>query len=136
MPPTKYTPLNEPVETYELQSFNGKARREHYVYIASDERGRILYVGETIDIYRRFSQHSRESAWYTEMAHVKVEVFLSKDEARRRETHLILRFAPPHNIDKVDRRTTEQRRWARQQAELRARQVPRDIDDYHLRQRM
>lgn len=69
----------------------------HYVYLASDSRGRLLYIGVTTDVFRRMGNHADRAPWYPNLAHLEVEEHASRDEALRREAHLIRRFAPKHN---------------------------------------
>jgi predicted GIY-YIG superfamily endonuclease len=121
MPPPPYI---TPSETREFATCNGNSRGEHYVYLASDKRGRILYIGQTVDLFARFAQHRQQASWYPDLAHVKVDVFHHRDDALRWERYLIERWNPPHNIDHVNRRSAESIRWARQHAEWRARRVP------------
>lgn len=123
-------PYIKPSETREFGSLNGKARGEYYVYIVSDERGRLLYIGTTNDLFTRFAQHRTKANWYGDMAHVKVEVFHRQDDARRWEYYLIGRFNPPHNIKGVHHKTAEHIRWARQHAEWRQRRVPSERVPY------
>lgn len=68
-----------------------------YVYVASDERGRVLYVGIAVDVYRRLGQHAQNSEWYELCAHLRVEDYRARMLAQAREAHLIGIHAPPFN---------------------------------------
>jgi len=91
-------PYTEPLETSADRALAGRGGKKTYVYLASDERGRLLYVGITSDIYRRFGQHAAKAVWYPKMAHLATELYATRDQAARRERQLIERYDPPHNI--------------------------------------
>lgn len=91
-------PYREPLETSEHRAVSNQGDGKTFVYLASDELGRLLYVGITSDVYRRLGEHAGASAWYGKMAHVATELYPSRQQAARREQQLIERHAPPHNI--------------------------------------
>ena len=86
----------QPSETHEFAPLK-RQPGVHYVYLASDARGRLLYVGIAEDVYRRLGQHAAASEWYDAMEHLTVEVHRSKEQAANREALLISVHAPPHN---------------------------------------
>lgn len=102
----------EPIEVHESTALS-KRGDLNYVYLVSDDRGRLLYVGVTSDIYARFGQHARQSLWYPYMAHMAVEVHSTRRQAEMRERRLIGLYDPPHNSDhKVPTHSAHFRRHA------------------------
>lgn len=83
------------------------ARREHFVYRAFDAKGQLLYVGCTMDLDRRYKEHSARkhpSRWW----HLAVRFVLSGpynyDTGRRLEREAIRSEAPIWNTDEPRRK--------------------------------
>lgn len=94
-----HTPTQPLVVIEHEAALNRRDEDITYVYIASDLRGRIIYVGITHDVYVRMAGHSRNSAWYPQMRHLRTEVHRTREDAGRRERELIRLYCPPYNKD-------------------------------------
>lgn len=67
-----------------------------WVYWLRGTDGRLLYVGVTGNLRRRFQQHAGKSWWSTVACREGVR-FPNRDGALQAETALIRRYRPPHN---------------------------------------
>lgn len=75
--------------------------KRHYVYRHFDAEGRVLYVGCSIDVERRFRQHLFESTWWAmKVARTKITVHPTRAEGRRVEKAEIRNLEPLHNSEK------------------------------------
>lgn len=72
--------------------------RNHFVYRAYDEAGRLLYVGVTRSPSTRRAWHRYNSAWFTDVTSVRMTGPLPASDARDLEFRLICDEAPLHNI--------------------------------------
>ncbi len=114
--------IPEPLERREHHAVSGRDGDRTYVYLASDEVGRLLYVGITSDVYKRFADHASKSAWYPRMAHVRTELYRTRLDAADRERQLIDRHCPPYNVALQTRRHSL--RYIRHVAEATRLRVP------------
>ncbi len=112
----------EPIETSSHSAVPRRGGDKTYVYLASDELGRLLYVGITSDVYRRMGQHAVASPWYDKMAHVATELYATRRQAAKREQQLVERHDPPHNT--MLKKRAEAQRNMRRVAEAKAKRVP------------
>lgn len=70
-----------------------------YVYRAYCRCGDLLYVGITSDLFRRFAAHARQRApWELKLVRVAWDLYATRDQAERVETHLIATLHPIHNV--------------------------------------
>lgn len=69
---------------------------ETIVYRFYAEDGRLLYVGITEEVAKRFLRHS-ERLWWPEALTVRLEVYAARSEALAVEAHAISNEAPVHN---------------------------------------
>jgi len=60
--------------------------------------GSLLYVGISDQVLARWSSHSRERPWWSEVQRFEVEQFDSRDDALRAEAQAIVDERPLHNI--------------------------------------
>lgn len=67
------------------------------LYKLYDKDDRLLYIGITSDIVRRFRQHSQEKEWWWDVADIEVVRFLTRQAARTEEHLLIMMLHPVHN---------------------------------------
>jgi hypothetical protein len=95
MTPERYAHA-DPLATFELDVTPRNAGR-HFVYFASDQTGRLLYVGVTGDIFVRVSQHAVTAPWYPDMHHLRVETYPTRADAENREAEAIATLSPAHN---------------------------------------
>jgi excinuclease UvrABC nuclease subunit len=71
-------------------------RAEHYVYRLLGPRGKVLYVGCSMNLELRLKDHGRNRQWW---AKVSTEGPFDYFTARRRERELIEELQPPRNIE-------------------------------------
>lgn len=88
--------------------------REHYVYRAFDDGGRLLYVGCSYDLPARLKAHKGSSLWHCLMASMKVAGPYNYETARQFEHDAIESERPQFNytsehrlIDYMRRRMIE-----------------------------
>ena len=67
-----------------------------YRFYAND--GTLLYIGITISPPQRFKQHSRDKAWWNEVARIELVQFNSREELENEEKNAISREHPKYNI--------------------------------------
>lgn len=70
---------------------------EHVVYRLRDDEGALLYVGITNDIRRRFSQHQKDSKWWSQVVACQVEFHPTRDAAADAEYEAIRDEFPLYN---------------------------------------
>lgn len=63
-----------------------------YRFYAND--GTLLYIGITISPPQRFKQHSRDKAWWNEVARIELVQFNSREELENEEKNAISREHP------------------------------------------
>lgn len=80
-----------------------------FVYSAYDTDGRLLYVGETNNLFRRFfwpsKGHADSSSWWPLAVRMTVSVYRTKRDAQTAEAFLIERLQPPFNRKRGARRS-------------------------------
>lgn len=59
--------------------------RTHYVYRAFDADGRLLYIGCTVDLAKRMSQHRKSAEWWEFVAELTTHSYPSRSTARAAE---------------------------------------------------
>lgn len=67
------------------------------VYRCSDESGRLVYVGQTNDLYRRAAQHRSQTWWWSMVADIYVEAFADEESAKVAEKAAITSERPTFN---------------------------------------
>lgn len=72
----------------------------HVLYRMYSEVGKLLYVGISARPADRLSTHKRVQGWWTAVARIDLEHFLTEEEARNAETAAILAEKPAFNIQK------------------------------------
>lgn len=73
-----------------------------YRFYAND--GTLLYIGITISPPQRFKQHSRDKAWWNEVARIELVQFNSREELENEEKNAISREHPKYNITHIYRK--------------------------------
>jgi predicted GIY-YIG superfamily endonuclease len=71
------------------------------LYRHLDAKGRLLYVGISMSVMRRVSQHSACSHWFREVASITLEWFPSLELALKAEAKAIAAEKPAHNVQGV-----------------------------------
>lgn len=66
------------------------------VYIMRDNDDTVIYVGISVQPLSRLTHHER-SAWFTQVATIRLEHFSSHQDALNRERDLIRQHTPTHN---------------------------------------
>ncbi len=62
------------------------------------DRDGLLYVGISLNVFARISQHKREKHWFDEVTDISVTHFDSRDEALDEEARAIKQEFPKYNI--------------------------------------
>lgn len=75
------------------------ARREHYVYRLLTKRGKTLYIGCSMNLKLRLSEHRRHGGYGHAIHRVKCYGPYSYDAARALERRLIEAEEPPFNTE-------------------------------------
>ena len=68
------------------------------MYRFYDGQGKLLYVGITIDPWRRWREHVQEKPWYPQVKHQAVTWYDAEWQARKAETRAIRTERPEFNI--------------------------------------
>lgn len=68
------------------------------IYVFRDAEGEIIYVGCTVDLTRRLTEHRCKSPWWDEVAQVDHFDFADEALARERERDAIRAVRPRHNF--------------------------------------
>jgi predicted GIY-YIG superfamily endonuclease len=72
--------------------------RKGYLYRLFDARGRLLYVGISLDPDRRVQQHRRTKSWGSAIHLVKTKEYPTIGHAMEAEKQAIENEAPIHNV--------------------------------------
>ena len=70
---------------------------ETYLYRHFDKKDRLLYVGISLSLLQRLSQHKRNSHWFKKISKVVPERFASRELALEAEKKAIAEECPRHN---------------------------------------
>lgn len=68
------------------------------LYRMYDEGGSLLYVGISLRMAQRLSEHRADKEWWPEIGTVKLEHFDQRNKAEEAERHAIARENPRYNI--------------------------------------
>jgi len=71
---------------------------EHCLYRFFDVEGELLYVGITMNPSSRWKAHGRDKAWWTEVAHIAIEVHPDREAVLEAEQEAIAAEAPKYNV--------------------------------------
>lgn len=96
------------------------------VYRCFDAEGRLLYVGCSVNAYRRLGQH-RRAVWFPELARFTVTRYKTLRIARAIEAAAIIAENPIHNVLRTAYIPDEDQRAA-------ARATVLEFDDFELAQ--
>jgi excisionase family DNA binding protein len=77
---------------------DGAPGADHWVYLAYDDAGVLLYVGVTSRGIVRFTQHAANHAFAADIARFDIEHFPTRQAALEREREHISRRGPRHNL--------------------------------------
>lgn len=72
-------------------------RAQHTLYRLFNAAGELLYIGLSYDVHRRFWDHSRDKAWWGDVADYQLETYPSHDALTNAERVAIRRENPLHN---------------------------------------
>jgi hypothetical protein len=67
------------------------------VYRLYDDRGDLVYVGLSLRMAERMSQHRMQSDWWESVTRIEIERFPDRCGAEKRERELIAMERPKHN---------------------------------------
>lgn len=79
------------------------------IYRMFNAGGALLYVGQTGNLPTRLDTHRSKKPWWTEVASITVEHFVSRDAALDAERRAILRESPEYNVTPAEHGS---RAWA------------------------
>ena len=68
------------------------------IYSLFDESGRLLYIGKTKNLTRRYKEHITTQPWKSEIAFVRIETVYCVKCAANIELRRIRQEQPPYNI--------------------------------------
>jgi hypothetical protein len=68
------------------------------LYRYYDDEGSLLYVGVSLGAIARLQQHRCKSAWFDDVATVKIEKLKTRKDALRAEAVAIKAEVPVHNV--------------------------------------
>jgi DNA-binding XRE family transcriptional regulator/predicted GIY-YIG superfamily endonuclease len=80
------------------------------VYVLYSADNHCLYVGQSAHLIERLRTHNSASAWYGQVATIKIEHATSRGFAMCREAELIRSLKPIHNVVGVERDVLKARR--------------------------
>lgn len=72
--------------------------RTHFVYLAFDQAGELLYIGQTRRPHSRAEAHRSSSPWFQDAARFRMLGPYSKSVALTLERRLIEQRQPAHNV--------------------------------------
>jgi predicted GIY-YIG superfamily endonuclease len=72
------------------------------LYRFFNAQNELLYVGITNNPFNRFSGHSSDKSWFSEISHATLEHYQNRAAVDRAETNAIKSENPKYNIAKVD----------------------------------
>ena len=75
--------------------------RPAVVYRIFDAAGVLLYIGRTMRLGLRLSEHRKAQPWWPEVANIDLALFDDADDAKREERRAILAEHPRHNKERL-----------------------------------
>lgn len=72
------------------------------VYTVTDKQGRVIYVGQTNNLFSRMAQHRNRSKWWPHAHRVTWQEMRTRVGALRLEERLIRTHQPPFNVQGKD----------------------------------
>ena len=75
------------------------SNRQHFIYRAFDVDDRLLYVGRTVDVEKRFSQHRALAPWWSSMVRSAIDGPFDFESVVAYERHAINTERPLWNMD-------------------------------------
>ena len=73
-----------------------------YVYRYLNNEGEIIYVGSTIDIHKRNTEHKCTDEWFGEVAEINLIETKTRTDALALESHYIALWKPKYNKKQKD----------------------------------
>jgi predicted GIY-YIG superfamily endonuclease len=74
------------------------SHRTHALYRFFDLRGRLLYIGLTVDLPARLTRHRLDKPWWSDVARVEVEHYPSRAAVAAAERSAIATETPLYNV--------------------------------------
>ena len=71
------------------------------LYRCFDKDGTLIYVGMSINIRRRLSQHINKSGWFFDVSEIKISRYIDEEQCRAAEKHAIRTESPKYNIQRL-----------------------------------
>jgi predicted GIY-YIG superfamily endonuclease len=88
------------------------------LYRMFDENERLLYVGITLDVGQRFTDHRQHKPWWQNVVTMKLEHFATRAELEAAERDAIVAENPLHNRQRNFRPETSRESTRRQRKHL------------------
>lgn len=70
----------------------------HCIYILRDDAGQVLYVGQSLNVAQRLSNHKRSQSWWPEVEAIEIQHCETKADMDALEMRLISELWPLHNV--------------------------------------
>lgn len=83
------------------------AHLQHDVYKAFDGFGTLLYVGCSLDIFKRLQEHKHYAAWYPLATAIEVTRYPNRAAALAEEARTIAEDGPEFNVTRERLRTVD-----------------------------
>ena len=71
------------------------------LYRCFDKDSALIYVGMSISIRRRLSQHINKAGWFSEVSEIKISRYPDGEQCRAAEKHAIRNECPKYNIQRL-----------------------------------
>jgi hypothetical protein len=90
-------------------------QRTHHVYRVWDDLGLLLYIGCTVDLGKRMTQHRKNSAWWPHLDDMRLDAYHTRSDALAAEFLAIESEGSYFNFTRDDIYRIQARRVAGQQ---------------------
>jgi hypothetical protein len=94
--------------------------RQTHLYRHYDFEGRLIYIGVTNNVFRRWDKHKHTSTWADQVATITIEHYPTREAAERAEADAIIAERPRLNGHVL------LNRWEREEANIRRTAAARD----------
>lgn len=76
------------------------SKLKHDVYKAYNTDGQLLYVGVSVNVFKRLKEHKQYAAWIPDTERIYVVQYLNRSAALAEEARCIREDGPVYNITK------------------------------------
>jgi predicted GIY-YIG superfamily endonuclease len=71
---------------------------EQYLYRHFDKDDTLLYIGVSLNPFKRLNDHKKQSSWFAKISNVTVDKYPNREEVLKAERHAIITEKPLYNI--------------------------------------